>query len=333
MNKSSNHSFETQLDLDAEAAEWVSRVDAGLSEVEAASLARWRSQSPSHEEAFARLSRSWEFMAGLREAPAAKPCVPRKRKTPRLAILAGFAALAAALALCLRLSFPESTAPAAALYATSVSEESRTVSLEDGSVVELARGTRLSVRFSPGRRDLELLSGEANFSVAKDKARPFVVQAGAVSVRAVGTVFRVQRLADNVAVRVSEGRVQVEGCPSSVVVGQGQAPRGGISLVAGESALLPLAGAIYATGMTGKEVGDAGASLQFDEKPLREIVEDFNRRGSVQLVLADPSLAALPLSGRFRTDNTEAFVRLLESAGLARAERRSPAEIVLLPAR
>lgn len=333
MNKHSDFSFETLPDLDAEAAGWIARVDAGLSADEAGDLARWRALSPAHEEAFSRLSLNWEFMAGLREAPAESPPQSRKRRSQGLVAFAGLAALAAALVLCLRLAFPSRDASAAEFYETDASAAARTVALEDGSVVELAKETRLSVRFSPGRRDLELLSGGANFSVAKDKARPFVVQAGAVSVRAVGTVFRVQRLADKVAVRVSEGRVQVEGDPQTVVLSPGQFDRSGVSLGAGESALLALNDRSAASAPPSAEVAEEGASLRFDEKPLSEIVAAFNRRGGVRLLLGDPALGSLPLSGHFRTDNAEAFARLLESAGIVRVERPNSAEIVLLPAR
>jgi len=69
------------------------------------------------------------------------------------------------------------------------------------------RSSRL--RLSAGSRDLQLLSGEAWFDVAPDAQRPFRVQAGAATVRALGTQFNVYRKAGIIEVAVIEGKVEV----------------------------------------------------------------------------------------------------------------------------
>src|SRR5204863_5888557 len=84
----------------------------------------------------------------------------------------------------------------------------------DGSVVELNRGAVVSAHFTASERRMRLVSGEANFKVAKDPQRPFVVEARGVAVRAVGTAFNVRIDAVSVEVLVTEGVVNVAQPPA-----------------------------------------------------------------------------------------------------------------------
>ncbi|MFB2350973.1 FecR family protein, partial [Priestia megaterium] len=93
----------------------------------------------------------------------------------------------------------------------------------DGSRLRLDADSRARVRLSAERRDVELLEGRAFFDVAHDAARPFVVKAGATSVRALGTRFEVGRTGPAVEVTLVEGKVQVEdaGAKAAVILAPG----------------------------------------------------------------------------------------------------------------
>src|SRR5690606_5015875 len=82
-------------------------------------------------------------------------------------------------------------APAAKRYATKVGERLN-VRLEDGSIVALNTATVLEVAYSPGRRDVRLVRGQALFEVARNHDRPFIVTAGDRRVTALGTAFDVR---------------------------------------------------------------------------------------------------------------------------------------------
>ncbi|TRW27476.1 DUF4974 domain-containing protein [Flavobacterium zepuense] len=71
--------------------------------------------------------------------------------------------------------------------------------LSDGTIVHLNAGTtlRYPVRFIAGQERLVFLDGEAYFDVAKDKKHPFVVNAGNLNVRALGTHFNVSSYDDD----------------------------------------------------------------------------------------------------------------------------------------
>lgn len=84
------------------------------------------------------------------------------------------------------------------------------VMLSDGTLVELNSGSRLRYpkRFALFHRDV-FLSGEAFFTVAKDKTSPFKLTAGDVSVNVTGTKFNVEAYEDQdfINVLLDEGSV------------------------------------------------------------------------------------------------------------------------------
>jgi len=55
---------------------------------------------------------------------------------------------------------------------------------------------------------------------------------------------------------------------------------------------------------------------------LAEVVALLNRHNQVQLIIEDPAIARVALSGLFRADDTDAFVRILETGFNVKAERR-----------
>jgi transmembrane sensor len=99
-----------------------------------------------------------------------------------------------------------------AYYETGVGD-SRKAMLLDQSSVFLNTDSRVRVRLGSTRRDTELLRGEALFTVARDKLRPFYVKAGGSLVCAIGTSFSVRIHDDRrVEVLVANGRVAAGLC-------------------------------------------------------------------------------------------------------------------------
>ncbi len=202
------------------------------------------------------------------------------------------------------------------VYLTGIGEQ-RVIALPDGSAIELGARSRVRVDFTDRERDVELLAGQALFSVAKDPARPFIVAANVTRVRAVGTQFDVDRRTSGTTVTVLEGRVAVSASlrssrrarPSQ---GSGQTA---ILVAAGEQLTLP--DAIDAEEphphgvetLTGAEL--LGHTLTFDDAPLSDVVEEFNRYNEKQIVLADPALGSLRISGVFAATKPSSLLRFL----------------------
>ncbi len=203
-------------------------------------------------------------------------------------------------------------------YVTTVGEQ-RIIKLADGSVMYLNTRSRARVGFDAGTRQIELLDGEASFVVAKDSTRPFRVTAGKTVVQAIGTEFNVYRRADETAVSVVEGRVQV------------LANEQPVRLDAGEEA------DVRNDGKVTKRKSFSGGSatawrerrLVFRESTLDEIVVEFNRYNeSPQLRVEGDVAASRRYSGIFDAYDPGSLAQLLSTDEALRVDR-SAREIVV----
>ena len=214
--------------------------------------------------------------------------------------------------------------------------------LPDGSVAELNGASRIEVDFTSTMRRVSLLEGEVHFIVVGNPERPFFVTAGPVTVRAVGTAFNVRLDRASIEVLVTEGKVALENAdpPRSsfdVAAIVTESP----ALVQGQRAVINLSPAApkkVAIGDVGpaemdNALGWQSTRLVFNNTPLDEVVEGFNRYNSHRLTIGDPKIRHRTLTGVFRADNLEGFVRLLQASVDVRAEVRDPIETVLLPVR
>ena len=193
--------------------------------------------------------------------------------------------------------------------------EIRRVPLADGSVVAVNTASAVSVALEPAIRALRVDEGEAWFQVAKDRTRPFVVAAGDVRVRAVGTAFSVRRHARGADVQVTEGVVEAwsigrEQQVRRIVAGT----RAYVSDVAGPAA--PVEASIDID----RTLAWRGGQVVFDGDTLATAAAEFNRYNAVVVQIDDPVLAQERIVGRFRTNEPEAFAR---SAGFLLGARVS----------
>lgn len=318
-------------ELERQAAAWVLRQDRTLTAAEQDEFLEWLAQDSRHGAALARHRHNWErlnLLAQWRPEHGPRPnrdllapAAPLTRRPGfRWFVAAGTLAAAAALAWGLFLR-PLASDPET-ISATAVATiEQRT--LEDGSTVELNRGAQVAVMYTDGERRVRLERGEAHFTVAKNPARPFIVSAGGVDVRAVGTAFNVRLSAAAVEVLVTEGRVQVTEPEAAVA----SAPP--VILDARQGTTVSRArtdSAPPVASLTERELADRLAwqprLIDFTATPLQGIVDEFNRRNTpYRLVIVDPDLARIQVSASLRSDNVEGFVRLLEAGFGVRAER------------
>jgi transmembrane sensor len=269
------------------------------------------------------------------------------RRRRRFRVLTAGAVAAIALGFVVRSTFLPSTPFAEGLGRPSpavVMLPARQI-LPDGSVVELKDGAAIEVDFSDALRRVVLRRGEAHFHVTKNPQRPFVVAAGKIEVRAVGTAFAVQLADAAIEVIVTEGRVAVgqTAAPATTCHAEAQpAPAllavvdvgnrivvDTLSLQSPAPAPLPTPQVVA---VSAHELGERLAwrvpRLEFSGTLLSEAVAMFNEHGHVHLVLDDPALGRLQLSGLLRADNADALLRLLQSEFAIQAEHRGDAIIL-----
>lgn len=253
------------------------------------------------------------------------------RRTRRRRILASAAGLLVLAGLAVLRLPPTESEPSMAAVATAPAREI----LPDGSLVFRKGDAELAYDFSGRERRVELRRGTVHFDVAKDPMRPFVVTAGAVAVRAVGTAFSVEFDSASVEVLVTEGKVAVApaadahaaDCPV-VEAGRGVMITTDPAAPAMRPTLLPMPAAAW----EGKLAWRA-RQLEFDRTPLAEAIRQLNAYNRVQFVLEDPTLTEVRLSGVLRADRIDGVIRLLEEDCGVQADRRDDARIVLRRAR
>jgi transmembrane sensor len=198
-------------------------------------------------------------------------------------------------------------------FATAIGQR-RDVALADGSKVILNTASLIEVRFAPGRRDVRLLQGQAMFQVAKDPNRPFVVSASDRQVTALGTEFDVRIRPDGqVQVLLVEGHVRVD-----PVHRQGLEriipALARTDLVPGQQLLTEGPGIVEVVSAdVERETAWNRGVLIFRNDSLADAIREVNRYSQIQLVVDDPGVAGLKVSGIFPTASREDFVATLEA--------------------
>lgn len=331
----------TKTDSGAEledlAAAWVFRRANGLTPEEQAAFERWRSADPRHAGALARHERTWSALNRPRQAGQADLLLAQlaerasRRRLRRTAAITAAGALLVAGAQFWRARYASPGRPES--RAVVVLPETQT--LADGSIVELKPGAEIAVVFHEDSRRVRLRRGEAHFQVAHE-SRPFIVTAGTVEFRAVGTAFSVQLAPAQVELLVTEGRVAIGTTAGSPAAGRLADPVASAAttnlatVTAGNGITVALAtagsGAIPTPSMIPREemaerLAWRVPKLEFTDTPLAEAVALMNRHNRVKLIIDDTNLGQLSVSGLFRADRLEAFVRLLEANFDVRAEQ------------
>jgi transmembrane sensor len=219
-------------------------------------------------------------------------------------------------------------------YQTGIGER-RVVALADGSSVSLDAASEVDVRYLEGRRQLWLRKGRAMFTVAKDPLRPFSVEAGDRMVVATGTRFSVEKLKGEVRVVLFEGHVAVTGpreggkpaAPIRLRDGAGPADEQlvpGREMVVAEAAPLAQVATVDPAQAAGWEAG----LLQFSDQPLALAVQQLDRYSPIRLTVGDAAAGAIPISGQFRSGDTEAFIEGVTAVFPITAEKKDDGEIV-----
>jgi len=317
----------------AEASAWFIEFRAGdVNDAARQHFIEWLRRSPEHIQAYLEVSGVWAELptsdpegkidissmiarargeadvvalspVGARLAEVPSHEVPRMlRHWPRRTVLA-IAALALLASVTIRLL---GVGDFGGSYSTGIGEQ-RTIQLADGSTVEINARSRIHVHLTGQRRDVTLLEGQALFHVAKDSQRPFVVHAGDAQVRAVGTEFDVYRKQDATVVTVVEGRVETYD-------ESGGAGAPAIVLSAGEQlTVLPHSVTKPTQTDTGVATAWVHKRLMFEETPLRDVAEEFNRYNRRPLTIDDRELQKVTISGVYSSTDPSSLINFLRS--------------------
>lgn len=294
----------------AEAAAWLARLQGpARTPASEAAFKAWLASDSAHSRAFACVTDTWEII------PGAAREMPRLRQKHRHIMPI---ALAASLGLLALMFTFLALMPTERTFRTAVGEQ-QTITLPDGSRIALNTNSQLVVDYSGAERHINLQRGEALFEVAKDRSRPFVVQAGNERIRAVGTKFVVRKEAKNFSVVLLEGKVTL-----SASSGMKPAKNKLTALEPGDR--VSLNGDMFATldrpaldSVTAWQRGEA----IFDNATLGDAIAELNRYGQEKISLEDSSLAELRISGVFTTRDPREFASAVAQLHGLQVEERS----------
>jgi transmembrane sensor len=335
--------------ISAEAVEWFLHFqDTTRSEQNRRAFSEWLLRSPAHVDEYLRVSCTWRALSVGNEGDLETGMLITEAKnhheldnvvrlqgqfSPHSPLEGGESghrfprrgwagALAASLVLGIGLWVAYVSWHSAMTFKTAVGEQ-RSFALQDGSVVFLNTNSEVRIRGSSAERQIDLVRGEARFKVAKDPGRPFTVATTKAAVRALGTLFNVRADPLSTQVAVLEGQVEVvvaARAPETDL--QKPLPEGSpavssralssIRLAAGQRAAVTNLGIEANAGAPIESVmAWTERRLVFRDQPLSAVVREFNRYRMRPLVLDDPDLAALKISGVFDLSDPESLIAYL----------------------
>jgi transmembrane sensor len=357
-----NSSSNTRQDRVAQASEFFIEFRAGDgTPTVRARFEKWLRSSPENVQAYLEIAAGWSelptadpeglididaLLGTLREwkddnvvrIPLRQPDVPRAARVNRARLWA--------LAACLALVTLAGTAiwvisQSGRTYGTGIGEQ-RTLILADGSTVTLNALTTVVVHMTKEFREVTLVRGQAYFHDTDEPTRPFIVRAGKSSVRAIGTEFDVDLEADRTVVTVLTGQVAVAESFARVdeierreLLRELAGPANKLEAVlvsAGEQVTvltqnLPTPNEVDVTGVTAW----MQQRLVFDDTPLSKVAEQFNLYSKRPLVIADPSLRGVGVSGEYSASDPAALIGFLRSQPTLRVVEKDDQFVVTRP--
>lgn len=335
------------LRLTEQAASWYLDQRAGLSDAQQREFLAWLRRSPAHLNeylAMAQLHGDLQVAATMEKlnadqlvelaatesavvslrAPGMLPvrehsvdkAAPRRPRAVWLGALAACAVAVSAVAV----GWLSRTAPVETYTADATTV--RSLSLPDGTLVQLDRASAIAVSFDAHARHIEILKGSAVFDVGHDPTRPLSVSTGRNVLRDIGTVFAVRRDGEGSEVTVMSGRVQI--LPqANWMIWRDAAPLA--DLRGGEQAALDAGGAVHVA--TKADVTQATdwlpAEIRFQRDTVANVARRFNAYTTRPLVIENSAVAQTRLTGVFHARDVDAFIAYLQTLPHVRVLRES----------
>ena len=327
------------LDLAAvqrEAVAWVQKLISGdVTADDRQELNTWRAQSQAHADAFAEAKRVWgevgpagrilrsrggEFATDLDTLGQRRRIMNRRvvlgSGLAAVAAVAGYAAISPPLGLWPSLSEMRAD------YRTGTGEQ-RTVAFASDISIDLNTQTSIAVRPTEKESDqIELIAGEAAFTISTHASRSLVVLAGAGKTVSASARFDVRYMMSSPRTPVNvvcfEGKIRIEHGSDARELQPGQQIRYDVDGLGQIATVDPEIASDWQRGI-----------VVFRATPLTEAIEEINRYRPGRIILRSAALGQKQLSGRFRINQMDEVLSRLEQAFNARIQRL-PGGIVLL---
>ncbi|MDR7120813.1 transmembrane sensor [Rheinheimera soli] len=302
-----NAKEQAEQDLYLQAASWVEKLASGeLDSLSKRRFSNWLEADARHPVLLQSMVETWQDPA-LTKALAAYQPSPLKRvlpQRPKLQMAAVAMAFSSVLVMLFYVGDSHFFAPAAPYELKTAQANSMQQGLDDGSVVDMAPDSQLTVFFTADKRQVLQGQGAAYFAVTKDKQRPFEVRLDQASVVAVGTEFNIDRDPDLIDITVYEGAVQV----------QATAAGPSVLLKSGERIRIQQHKLSEVQKVDLQQLVDWRSGwIEIENETLAYLLHRLNRSALVP-VSASAEVANLRVAGRFELANTQQTLSALSEA-------------------
>lgn len=286
-----------------QAIDWLVRKQSGaFTFAERQRFEQWLASDSLHSRIYEQVERVWLDLP----YPQTELSAARKKTSwlllPRSLVLAS---AAASLLFAIELGIREGLPLVDERVFQTAKGELQQITLSDNSLIELNSDTKLVVHYGWFCRSLELVRGEALFSVASGKLRPFEVSAGGGKFRDIGTIFDVAVSSSANQISVLEGAIEL----NLLATGEQLQTKAGQVMTYNAATVLsePAAADIktFAAWRNHK--------LIFRNTKLSEVIVELERYHPVHFRLIDPTLGGLTLGGVFDNNNLDRFLATLEA--------------------
>jgi len=304
--------------IDRQAAVWAARLDrAPLTEAEQQALDSWTADDPRHLGAYAKaraVALHSKRAAGLIAAP--QFTIASQNEAPRMSRRALLAASIGVVSL--------GSAGLAAAYLRkfqridTVRGETRSVTLDDGTVISLNTLSRIEVRFNQDVREVVLKFGEVLIDVATRRDRPFLIRAANATMTTQGGMFLVKRLdASPLQVTTLEGALQLVSDQDQVIpLSANQTLALGDDRMVSPSARPTFLEADRAASLLAWRDG----KLAFHDDTLNAAAIQFSRFRGAPIQFGGGEVGRLRITGLFEANDPAAFARAVAHSLNLRAE-------------
>lgn len=292
---------------------WFLRIrDAEADDAIRTKFEQWLMANQAHQQAYADVSKVWESFDSTHELEKLADMADQQNyfqkaeRTQRLRKYIAGAVVAAVIGLGGLLGLQTWRAqPTLQMVAQAEVGQVKSQQLEDGTLLTMNTGTELEITYYRDRRLVNLKQGEAIFEVARDEARPFIVDSGQAKVTVLGTRFAVNRLQKLVRVSVDHGTVKVEQQGADQAIN----PH---SLVLHDGEVAEVRANHTQPEHTKRHASDAFAfekgMVVFEEADMDEIAETLSRYRKLPLIAEQPVTGKVHISSMLKTNAIETFI-------------------------
>lgn len=285
---------------------------------EAIELEQWLSASPNNREQFERVCRLWgelsqdeqyalpdkeaffqQIKNSVRSQQPAK-VHPLKKTKFWLSIAAGFLFIISA-AFLFTIFLKNQTSPVAVISRQTQQQILRDT-LSDGTLAIVNSHSTLvyPAQFNKSERNVQL-NGEAWFNVTANAARPFVITAGPIRVKVIGTSFNVRNNSENIVVTVKTGVVRMISNTDSITL---QAGKKGIYNIKTGKFLIE-------NTFRPNEIGYATRIFNFENASLQEIAAQLEKAYNITILFNNHKLKNCTMSSSFDNKTVEYIFEVL----------------------